>query len=200
MIIDVIILLPWVVFGALGFRDASVRKLSAIATCILAMFLSQWLMHDLGTLMQDKLHVLPEDAPVLAFAIIFFFTLFLQSILYRFLTGNYKIGGIVDRIGGVALGLVQGGIVISVVIFIFAMQEPPSEKTTRDSRLYGTTASFAPRIMDLFSSTLSTAGQSMRDVASPGSRDLDSLKKEDVESFVSPGAAKVDSTLRAPRR
>jgi uncharacterized membrane protein required for colicin V production len=200
MIIDVIILLPWVVFGALGFRDASVRKLTAILTCVLAMFLGQWLMHDLGTLLRDKLHVLPEDAPVLAFAAIFFFTLFLQSILYRFLTNNYKIGGIVDRIGGVALGVVQGGIVISVVLFILAMQSPPSEKSTRDSRLYHTAASIAPSIMDLFSSALSTAGQSMRDVASPGSRDLDSLKKEDIENLVSPGAAKIDSTLRAPRR
>ena len=200
MIIDVIILLPWVVFGALGFRDASIRKLSAIVSCILGMFLGQWLMHDVGTLLREKLQVLPEDAPVRAFAIIFFFTLFLQSILYRFLTGNYKVGGIFDRIGGVALGLAQGAIVISVVIFMLAMQEPPSERTTRDSRLYHFTASFAPGIMDLFSSTLSRAGQSMRDVASPGSRDLDSLKKEDIESLVSPGAAKVDSTLRAPRR
>lgn len=200
MIIDVLILLPWVVFGALGFRDASVRKLGAIVSCILGMFLGQLLMHDLGSLLRDKLHVKPEDAPVLAFAFIFFFTLFLQAILYRFLTDNYKIGGIVDRICGVALGIVQGGIVISVLIFIFAMQGPPSEKTTRDSRLYHTTASIAPRIMDLFSSALSTAGESMRDVASPRSRDLDSLKKEDVENLVSPGAAKVDSTLRAPLR
>jgi len=173
MIIDVIILLPWVVFGVLGFRDASVRKLTAIVTCILGMFLGQWLMHDLGTLLREKLHVLPEDAPVRAFAIIFFSTLFLQSILYHFLTGNYKIGGLVDRICGVALGIIQGGIVISVVLFILAMQGPPSEKSTRYSRLYNVTASFAPSIMDLFS----TAGQSTRDVASPGSRDRDSVKK-----------------------
>lgn len=200
MIIDVLILLPWVVFGALGFRDASVRKLTAIATCVLAVFLGQWLMHDLGTLLRDKIHVQPEDAPVQAFAIIFFFTLLLQAILYRFLTDNYKIGGIIDRIGGVVLGLVQGGIVISVVMLILTMKDPINEKTTRGSRLYHFTASIAPNIMDMFSSAVSTAGKSMRDVVSPGSKDLDSLKKEDTERLVSPGAAKVDSALRAPRR
>ena len=84
MIIDVIILLPWVVFGVLGFRDASVRKLTAIVTCILGMFLGQWLMHDLGNLLRDKLHVKPEDAPVLAFSIIFFFTLLLHGQLLIF--------------------------------------------------------------------------------------------------------------------
>ena len=74
MIIDILIMLPWIAFGVLGFRDASVRKLTAIVTCILGMFLGQWLMHDLGTLLREKLHVLPEDAPVRAFAIIFFST------------------------------------------------------------------------------------------------------------------------------
>jgi uncharacterized membrane protein required for colicin V production len=177
MIIDILIMLPWIAFGVLGFRDASVRKLTAIVTCILGMFLGTWLMHGLGTLLQEQLHVLPENAPVRVFAIVFFSTLFLQSILYRFLTSNYKIGGFVDRFFGVAFGIIEGGIVISVVLFILAMKGPPSERSTRDSRLYKVTASFAPRIMDLFSSALSTAGQSMRDVAAPGSRDRDSLKK-----------------------
>jgi len=200
MIIDLLILFPWVAFGALGFRDASARKLVAIATVIAAMFLGQWLMHDVGTIFRDQLHVQPANAPVDAFLFIFFFLFFVQSILYRFLTGNYKFGGIVDRIIGVPLGLVEGAIVISVVIFIFTMQGPPSRKTLWDSRLYHPTASIAPRIMDMFSSVVTSAGESLRDVTGGGSKDLDTLKREDVEKLTSPEGAKVDSTLRAPQQ
>ncbi len=200
MIIDIVILLVWVAFGALGFRDASARKLVAIAAVIAAMFLGQWLMHDVGTIFRDKLHVQPASAAVDAFLFIFFFILFLQSILYRFLTGNYKFGGIIDRIIGIPLGLVEGAIVISVVIFILTLQGPPSRRAIWDSRLYAPAASVAPRIMDLFSFAATSAGESLRDVASPGSRELDSLKREDIEKLTSPGATKVDSTLRSPRQ
>ncbi len=199
MIIDILILLPWVAFGALGFRDASARKLVAIATVIIAMFLGQWLMHDVGKIFIDQLHVQPANAPVDAFLFIFFFVFFLQSILYRFLTGNYKFGGIVDRIIGVPLGLVEGAIVISVVIFIFTMQGPPSRRSIWDSRLYHTAASIAPRIMDLISTGVSSAGDQLREVTAPGSRELDSLNRENVEKLTSPEGARVDSTLRAPQ-
>jgi uncharacterized membrane protein required for colicin V production len=200
MIIDLIILLPWVAFGALGFRDASARKLVAIAMVIIAMFLGQWLMYDLGTFFRDQLHVQPANAPMDAFLFIFFFLFFLQAILYRFLTGNYKFGGIVDRICGVGLGLVEGAIVISVVIFILTLSGPPSRKTIWDSRLYHPAASVAPQIMDLFSSAMTSANKSLRDVTGTGTSEIDSLKKDDVEKLVSPDGAKVDSTLRARPR
>jgi uncharacterized membrane protein required for colicin V production len=200
MIIDLLILLPWVAFGALGFRDASARKLVAIATCIIALFLGQWLMHDLGVVFQKQLNVTPSNAPETAFAAIFFFTFFLQGILYRFVTGNYKFGGIVDRIIGVPLGLVEGAIVISTVVFILTMQGPPSRKTIWDSRLYKPTASVTPRIMDMFSSVLSKANESLRDVTGQETKDLDSLKKSEIEQMASPNTEKADSVLNAPRQ
>jgi uncharacterized membrane protein required for colicin V production len=200
MIIDLVILLPWVGFGVLGFRDASVRKLTAIVVSIIALFVGQLLMHDVGNLFKSQLHVQPADAPMLAFLAIFFFMFFLQSILYRFLTGNYKIGGIVDRICGVVLGLVEGAVVISIIIFILTMQGPPSRRTLWDSRLYHPTASIAPRIMDFFSSMVSTANESVKDLTSPGSKELDSLRRDGVDKPTSPGEQKPDSTLPEQRR
>jgi uncharacterized membrane protein required for colicin V production len=200
MIIDLVILLPWVGFGVLGFRDASARKLVAIATCIIGMFLGQWLMHDLGNVFRTQLHVQPADAPMEAFLAIFLFLFFLQSILYRFLTGNYKFGGIIDRIFGVALGLVEGAVFISVVIFILTMNGPPSRRTLWDSRLYHPTAAIAPHIMDMFSSAVSSANESIRDLTEPGARQLDTLKKEDADKPASPEETKVDSVLQTPRQ
>jgi uncharacterized membrane protein required for colicin V production len=199
MVIDIVSLLTWVTFGVLGFRDASARKLVAIAAIMVAMFLGQWLMHDVGTIFRDKLHVQPSSAPKDAFTYIFFFIFLVQSILYRFLTGNYKFGGIIDRFIGVPLGLVEGAIVISVVIFIFRMDGPPSKRMIWDSRLYRPTASIAPRIMDVYSSVVTSAGESLRELTVPGTRELDSLRKKDAERLTPSGAAKGDSVLNTPR-
>ena len=183
MIVDILIILPCVAFAALGFRDASVRKLTAIGSAILAMFIAQLFMHDLGRFLVSQVHVQPESAPVEAFSIIFFFLMLLQSVLYHFLTDNYKIGGgkIIDRIIGVALGLVEGVLIMSVLIFIMTMQGPPSRRTIWDSRLYHPTASVAPQIMDFFSSLIPAA-------------------ENQLDRMASPEEGKADSTLNAPRQ
>ena len=157
MLIDLLILLPLIVFGSLGFRDGSIRKIVAIVVSIAAMFLAQAFMHDLGALLRDNLRYDSRTAPMTAFLMIFFMLFFLQSLLYRFITDNYKIGKIVDRVIGVVLGTVEGLIVISVVIFVLTMQGPPSRKTIWDSRLYHPTAAVAPQIMDFFGNLVPTA-------------------------------------------
>lgn len=177
MIIDLLILLPLIAFGALGFRDGSVRKLVAIAVSIIGMFLGQYLMRDLGALLIEHMHTQPATAPMTAYFMIFFMLFFLQSVLYRFLTGNYKIGKIADRVIAVVLGTIEGLIVISVVIFVLTMNGPPSRKTIWDSRLYHPTASIAPQIMDFFANLTSTATKSMEKLTSPGGEKVDSTLK-----------------------
>jgi len=178
MLIDLLILFPLIVFGALGFRDGSVRKIVAITVSIIAMFLSQFLMYDFAVFLKDNLHVQSSTAPMTAFFMIFFIMFFLQSVLYRFITDNYKIGKLVDRVVGVLLGTVEGLIVISVVIFVLTMSGPPSRKTIWDSRLYHPTASIAPQIMDFFANLIPAA-------------------KKSIESLTAPGEGKADSTLKA---
>ena len=178
MLIDLLILFPLIVFGALGFRDGSIRKLVAITVVILAMFISQYLMHDFGGFLKNNLNVQSSTAPMNAFFMIFFIMFFLQSVLYRFITDNYKIGKIADRVVGVVLGTIEGLIVISVVIFVLTFQGPPSRKTIWDSRLYLPTAAIAPRIMDFFANLIPMATES-------------------IEKLTSPGEGKADSTLKA---
>jgi uncharacterized membrane protein required for colicin V production len=109
---------------------------------------------------------------------IFFIMFFLQSVLYRFITDNYKIGKIVDRVVGVVLGTIEGLIVISVVIFVLTMSGPPSRRTIWDSRLYHPTAAIAPQIMDFFAN-------------------LSPMATKSIEKLTSPGEGKADSTLKA---
>ena len=178
MLIDLLILFPLIVFGALGFRDGSIRKLVAIAVVIIGMFVSQYAMHGFAEFLKDNMHIQPATAPMTAFFMIFFIMFFLQSVLYRLITDNYKIGKIADRVVGVVLGTIEGLIVISVIIFVLTMTGPPSRKTIWDSRLYLPTAAIAPRIMDFFANLIPMATQS-------------------IEKLTSPGEGKADSTLKA---
>ncbi len=206
MVIDLLIVLPLIGFGALGFRDGSARKLVAIAVMILGMFLGQTFMHDLGKFLAEKLNYQPATAPVVAFLMIFLILFMLQFTLYRLVTGNYKFGGqgggaIIDRICGVPLGLAEGVIFISVMIFLIIMLDgPPRSRTTRESRLYAPVAAVAPQIMDLFSTALPAAKEALDNVVAPGSSPSDSLSQESVEKMTSPGAGTVDSTLQNARR
>jgi uncharacterized membrane protein required for colicin V production len=175
MIIDLLVLLPLIVFGVLGFRDGSIRKIIAIIVVIIAMFVSQYAMHDFAEWLRENMHIMPQTAPMTAFFMIFFMMFFLQSVLYRFITDNYKIGKLVDRIIGVALGTIEGLIVISVIIFVLTMSGPPSRKTIWDSRLYHPTAAIAPQIMDFFANVIpSTASKTFEKLTSPDENKTDS--------------------------
>jgi uncharacterized membrane protein required for colicin V production len=169
-------LLPLIVFGSLGFRDGSIRKLVAIAVTIIGMFVSQYFMHDFADVLREYMHIQSQTAPTTAFFMIFFIMFFLQSVLYRFITDNYKIGKIVDRVIGVVLGTIEGLIVISVIIFVLTMSGPPSRRTIWDSRLYHPVAAIAPQIMDFFGNIIPTAKQSIESLTSPGEKADSTLK------------------------
>jgi uncharacterized membrane protein required for colicin V production len=155
-----------------------VRKTVAITVAIIAMFICQFLMHDVAGLLVEYFQVQPATAPMTAYLMMFAIIFFLQSILYRFLTDNYKSGKIVDRVIGSVLGTVEGVIVISVIIFVLTMQGPPSRKTIWDSRLYHPTASVAPRIMDFFSNIIP-------------------MTRRGLDQLTAPDEGKADSTLKA---
>lgn len=154
MFVDFAIVLPIIFGGLLGFRDGSVRKLVSIAVTLGAMFVAKFFMYDLGGVMQKELHTDSSWAPLHAYLIIFFCILFLQSMLYRFMTGNYKIGGIADRIGGAALGVVHTALVISVMLTIFAIKNIPGEKAVKESRAYEPVRNVSSELLNLVTQTV----------------------------------------------
>lgn len=194
MVLDIILLFPLIGFAVLGFRDGSARKLVAIAVIILGMFLGHSFMHDIGKFLVEKLNYQPATAPIAAFLMIFLILFMLQLVLYRIVTGNYKFapeggGAIIDKICAVPLGLVEGIIFTSVLIFLITMKDgPPRHQTMRESRLYAPVAAVAPQIFDLFSTALPAAQQAIEDVAAPSSAPADSVAPASPEA--------VDSTLQ----
>jgi membrane protein required for colicin V production len=154
MFVDFAIVLPIIFGGLLGFRDGSVRKIVSIIVTFGAMFVARLFMYDAGEVLAEQLNTDKSWAPLHAYLIIFFCILALQSMLYRVITDNYKIGGLADRIAGSALGAIHTALVVSVVLAVFEMKGFPSERTVRESRAYVPVRNVASTLLNLVTQTV----------------------------------------------
>ena len=149
MLLDLILLCPLILYSLFGLRDGIVKKLVGIGAIIAALFLAQGYMRDAGDFMSHNMGVAVSNAPSMGFLGIFLGMTLLTSLIYRIASGNYKIGGIADRILGSVLGFVQGALLASSLLLFMALQGSPSRELARDSRLYKPLVNLAPQILDL---------------------------------------------------
>ena len=162
MLIDIMIAVPMLIFILLGLRDGVVRKLVAIAVLIIALYLGQLFMYDVGQFLSDHNWIHSENPSVYGFLFIYLGMAVTQGLLYKIVTGGYKIGGFVDRIAGMIFGCIEGAVFLSSLLFIFAMAGFPSRETKRDARLYPPIVNIAPQILDFVSSINSDSNENVK--------------------------------------
>lgn len=172
--LDLLIVTPVIILSLLGFRDGMVRKLVSVVMMIIAMVVAQTYRADVGKMLGELFGIDVSFAPTMGFLTIFFGIVFVQSLLYRLLTANYKIGGIADRSLGSILGFFQGMLLVSVLLMIFALEDVPSKQAKMDSRLYKSVVNIAPQIMDFASSLIPEATQRIDELTRP---DIQTSKK-----------------------
>ena len=163
MLIDILIFCPVLTCTLLGWRDGIVRKLVASVVIIISLFLGQIYMHDVGMLWVNKMHVDPSDAATYGFLTILFGALIIQSLIYKFAAGSYKIGGIADHMGGTVIGFFEGILFTSCILFIFALSGIPSRRTVHDSQFYKPVVNVAPQILDVASTLGPEAIEKLKD-------------------------------------
>jgi len=149
MLLDILIFIPMLIFICLGFRDGIVRKVVAIITLIICLFLGHFYAQQVGQFLVKSNIVAPADSHMYGFLTVFIGIFLLQSLLYRLITKNYKIGGIADKIVGVFLGFVEGAIFISSMLYILKFGGFPDRETARDTRFYKAFVNIAPQILDI---------------------------------------------------
>jgi uncharacterized membrane protein required for colicin V production len=171
MMLDILIGIPMLIFILLGLRDGVVRKLVAIVVLIAGLFLGQIYMHDLGQFLSENGWIHSTDASIYGFLIIFLGMAIIQGLLYKILTGGYKIGGLADRIGGIVLGCIEGALFISSLLFIFALTGFPSREAKRDARFYKPIVNIAPQILDLTSSLGNDSFEKLKEMGNSGAID-----------------------------
>jgi len=152
MLLDILIVVPIILFTLMGLRDGIVRKAIAILVMIGGLFAGQIFQHDAGEFLVSKVGADPSSAPMLGYLTIFFGLVLLQALVYRLVAGKYKIGGVADRIIGCGLGFAEGMLLVSSILLILLPTGFPSRTTARDSRFYKSVVNIAPQILDVESS------------------------------------------------
>jgi uncharacterized membrane protein required for colicin V production len=151
MLLDLLIAPPMLFFTLFGLRDGFVRKLVAILLMCVGLLVGQLFMNDLAQLFVENELVQAADAPLYAYLSIFLLVAVLQWLLYKFLARNYRIGGFLDRVGGIVFGFMEGAVFLSCLFYIFARTGFPSYDLRRDSMFYKPIVNIAPQILDLTS-------------------------------------------------
>jgi membrane protein required for colicin V production len=182
MLLDILISVPLLFFIILGARDGIVRKLVASVVLIAGLILGQIFMRDVGEMLVGRAGISHDDAPTYGFLLIFFGLFIVQSLLYKILTGSYKIGGVADRIGGTVVGFIEGALLVSSLLFIFAMSGFPDRQTKRDARFYKPFVNIAPQILDLTSTVGPEVLDKLKDIGTADSADKKTDTKETSRS------------------
>ncbi len=202
MILDML-LGGWLIVASLvGARDGLVRKLVSSAMTIVAVILGQVFMRDAADLLVEAAGVDPTDAPLLGFLTIFLTVVLAQSLIYRLVTGPYRIGGVADRIGGGVMGVVQGVLFLSSFLFIMTMAGWPSRSMTRDSRIYRGIVNVSPQILDAVTTLGPEAVEGLKGMTTPEAP-ADAKKKLQGTAKRVPASSfsrKADSLRNALRR
>lgn len=149
MLLDLLITGPLILFTALGLRDGIVRKLVACIAFLIGLIAGHFFMHDVGEFLVANAGTDPSDGPTYGYLTIFLSVAVVQGILYKLITGGYKIKGIADRIGGTVVGFFEGLLFLSALFYILTLSGIPGRATARDSRFYKPIVNIAPQILDL---------------------------------------------------
>jgi uncharacterized membrane protein required for colicin V production len=168
LILDIFLVCLLLLYTLFGLRDGLVKKLVGIAAIVLALFLGQAFMRDAGDFMVQNLGTDRSSAASMGFLGIFVGVTLIASVVYRIASGNFKIGGIADRVLGAILGFVQGALIASSLLFFMALQGSPSRQTARDSRLYKPLVNLAPQILDLGAGLGPEVGKHIDSLTRPG--------------------------------
>jgi len=145
---DIIILVVLAVFMLAGWRSGFLKKLIALVCLALSLILATKYAAGLGDEVFTPMGVSGGLATTLGFVTIVGGIMLIQAIVYR--VAIKKLGeGLWNKIAGVLMGLLEGGIILSmVIIFLSIYVHFPSQETRSNSALYLPVKNFAPQIFD----------------------------------------------------
>ena len=145
---DIILIVVLGIFMFAGWRSGLLKKVIALACLALSLILATKYASALGEEVFIPMGLTGGTATTAAFLSIVCIIMLAQAIIYKVLIK--KLGeGLWNRIGGLLIGLAEGGIIVSLlVIFLGIYFHFPSPETRTSSYLYRPVKNFAPRIFD----------------------------------------------------
>jgi membrane protein required for colicin V production len=154
--IDYIILAILVLFLIQGYRKGIIIGLATIAALVLGIYVAVHFSNFLDTTLMEHLHPSRKWLPILSFSITFLVVVILVMIIAKLTEKLVDIVGMgfFNHIGGAALGLVKGVILISILLFLFQSIDSKgkwlTEKDKKGSFFYSQVAQVFPGLMKTF--------------------------------------------------
>ena len=145
---DIILIVVLAIFMLAGWRSGLLKKTIALASLAISLILATKYSSSLGEEVFIPMGLSPGTATTAAFLAIVCSIMLIQAIVYRVAIKKLA-EGLWNKIGGVVIGLAEGGIIVSLlVIFLSIYFHFPSPETRSTSILYKPVKNFAPRIFD----------------------------------------------------
>lgn len=151
-IIDVFFIGALVLSGYLGYRGGLAKKMFNLLMLLFAVVVASRFMHTVGHLFADAGMMGETASYVVAFALIMLAIMIPALILYhRFgqSSGTVKTG---TAAVGAALGVIEGGMIISFLLIGLKILDVPDKDTQDASLLYRPMVRFVPKTFELLES------------------------------------------------
>ena len=147
-LIDIILGCIMGLFMFMGFKNGFVKKVISVACLGLALIIATKFAGDISSVLPEPLGISGRAGFFLAFIIIIVGITLSQSLVYKFLIKDL-VEGVWNRIGGIFIGIIEGGLTLSIALILMSIYlHIPSEQTRATSTLYKPIKNFAPVVFD----------------------------------------------------
>lgn len=149
-LLDLIIISPIIYFSWRGFVNGLIKEVLSIVGIILALFLTFQFMDEVGSLIRPMFDSNSPAIPFVSGILIFVTTVSLVqagAFLGRKFLEAIKLN-FINRLSGLAFGLLKSGITVSVILLLLAGFGFPSEQSRQESLTYSTVIYVAPLTFD----------------------------------------------------
>lgn len=153
--VDVIFAVVLCGFALYGFKLGALKGTAALVALVVGLVFATKSMHVLGDSFSLMLNVHAALGSILAFVIIFFGVILVQIVLVRILWRPSKPAGLLSRLIGAGLGIVEGSIYISLLLVLLNLYNKPSKHVREKSVTYSSLLKFAPQVFDAAQSIFS---------------------------------------------
>ena len=153
-ITDIVLGVILLFFMISGFKSGFVKKIFGLVGLALALILATKFSADLSELVFQSMGLEGKIGFAISFISIVILVIILQAVIYKSLV-HELVENTWNRIGGILLGFIEGGIVLSIALILLSVYfQLPNTESKANSILYKPIKNFAPLVYDSINTLL----------------------------------------------
>ncbi|HTX20071.1 MAG TPA: CvpA family protein [Bacteroidota bacterium] len=167
---DTILLVILALFMFAGWRSGFIKKIIALVCLAFSLILATKYASSAGESIFVPMGVSEGPATIFAFLAIVGGIMLIQAIVYKVAIKKI-VDGLWNKLAGVIVGLLEGGIIISMLlIFTSIYFHFPSQETKSSSALYLPLKNLAPQVFDSINTFLPESSDFYEEIISAGKK------------------------------